>query len=51
MRLCLRLHDHVDRNGLGLVLAAEVGFKLQTNPDTVRAPDVAFLSNDRVPDP
>jgi Uma2 family endonuclease len=51
MRLGLSLHDYVNRNGLGLVLAAEVGFKLQTNPDTVRAPDVAFLSKDRVPDP
>ena len=51
MRLALRLGNHVEANGLGHVLAAETGFKLQSNPDTVRAADVAFLSNDRFPDP
>jgi Uma2 family endonuclease len=37
--------------GLGKVFAAETGFKLETNPDTVRAPDVAFVRRDRLPDP
>jgi Uma2 family endonuclease len=27
----------------------EVGFKLVSNPDTVRAPDVAFIRQDRIP--
>ena len=36
---------------LGRVLAAETGFKLESNPDTVRAPDVAFIRADRVPVP
>ena len=27
----------------------EVGFKLASNPDTVRAPDVAFIRRDRIP--
>ena len=27
--------------------AAETGFKLSTEPDTVRAPDVAFVSRER----
>ena len=27
----------------------EVGFKLKSNPDTVRAPDVAFIRRDRIP--
>ena len=40
-------HDH----GLGIVVAAETGFKLSSNPDTVRAADAAFLSHDRAPDP
>ena len=39
----------VDERGLGRVLAAETGFKLQSNPDTVRAPDVAFVRRERVP--
>jgi len=36
---------------LGRVLVGEPGFLLTTNPDTVRAPDVAFLRRDRTPDP
>jgi Uma2 family endonuclease len=35
----------------GRLLAAETGFVLSTNPDTVRAPDVAFVRNERIPDP
>lgn len=36
---------------LGRVLTAETGFRLRANPDTVRAPDVAFVRRDRLPDP
>src|SRR6266550_3784791 len=38
-----RLADHVDANHLGRVYV-ESGFKLASNPDTVRGPVVAFLS-------
>ena len=41
------LHAHVRNNGLGKVTAAETGFLLSTNPDTVRAPDAAFVSRER----
>src|SRR5881394_1566307 len=51
MRLAVRLANHADRQSLGRVLAAETGSQLQSNPDTVRAADVAFLSTERVPDP
>jgi Uma2 family endonuclease len=51
MRLAVRLSNHADAHGLGHVLAAETGFKLQSNPDTVRAADLAFLSSERFPDP
>ncbi len=34
---------------LGEVLAAETGFTLQRHPDTVRAPDVAFVAWNRIP--
>ena len=34
---------------LGEVLAAETGFTLQRRPDTVRAPDVAFVAWERIP--
>lgn len=33
----------------GRVVAAETGFALQRNPDTVRAPDVAYIRADRWP--
>ena len=48
MRLSTPLHQHVAANGLGEVYAAETGFRLATDPDTVRAPDVAFVRRERV---
>ncbi len=38
---------HVERDGLGRVVIGEVGFHLARDPDTVRAPDVAFIRRDR----
>ena len=40
--------QHVRAHDLGTVYAAETGFKLATDPDTVRAPDVAFVSRERI---
>jgi len=51
MAIAARMHLFVSQHNLGRVLAAETGFKLFTNPDTVRAPDVAFVRHDRIPDP
>lgn len=48
MRLGWRLAQFVEAKALGVVYAAETGFKLQENPDTVRAPDVAFVSRERL---
>jgi Uma2 family endonuclease len=42
------LDQHVRANNLGIVYAAETGFKLASDPDHVRAPDVAFVRRDRV---
>jgi Uma2 family endonuclease len=39
---------HVETHQLGEVCAAETGFRLASNPDTVRAPDVAFISRQRL---
>ena len=44
------LLGHVREKGLGIVFTSEVGFKLASDPDTVRAPDVCFVAGDRVPD-
>jgi Uma2 family endonuclease len=37
------LWQHVKTHKLGKVLAAETGFKVATDPDTVLAPDAAFI--------
>ena len=42
------LSTHVYSNGLGEVYLAETGFILETDPDHVRAPDVAFVRQERV---
>jgi Uma2 family endonuclease len=43
MSFAWRLAQYVDENKLGTVYA-ETGFRLATDPDTVRAPDAAFVS-------
>jgi Uma2 family endonuclease len=48
MRLGGMLADHTRRRNLGFVVT-EVGFTLAINPDTVRAPDVAFVRRQRTP--
>ena len=51
LKIARLIADYVDDHGLGIVVAAETGFKLFTNPDTVRAADTAFVSRHRAPDP
>src|SRR6201988_5574090 len=51
MNLALRLGNHVEREGAGQVFAAETGFTLARGPDTVRAPDIAFVRRERLPTP
>ncbi len=43
------LGAHVKARRLGEVVAAETGFLIARNPDTVRAPDAAFIAAARVP--
>ena len=50
-RLAMLLGSYVEARSLGQVLAAETGFTLTRDPDTVRAPDVAFVRRERLPDP
>ena len=47
MELSAPLHQYVKANKLGKVYA-ETGFILRTDPDTVRAPDIAFIRQERV---
>ena len=48
MNLGILMGGHVRLNGLGWVFAAETGFIVHSDPDTVRAPDVSFVSRDRL---
>lgn len=48
VKFAARLLDHVERRHLGAVVV-EVGYRLSSNPDTVRAPDISFLSAERIP--
>ncbi len=50
MNLAYYLTAHVMRGRLGEVFAADTGFILRHNPDTVRAPDVAFIRKERLPE-
>ena len=50
MRIGAPLAIYVIENGLGEVCAAETGFKIGSNPDHVLAPDVAFVSRERLED-
>lgn len=49
MEIGWRLAQYVRTNNLGAVFAAETGFEIARNPATVRAPDVAFVSRERIP--
>jgi Uma2 family endonuclease len=48
MNVGISLGGYVKTHDLGAVYAAETGFRLAGDPDTVRAPDVAFVSRTRV---
>lgn len=46
-RIFAILYNYVSKNNLGKVYAAETGFVLSHDPDTVRAPDAAFVTTER----
>src|SRR3982751_303845 len=51
-RLSYLLADYVYRHELGIVCSQDTGFRIESNPDTVRAPDVAFIDRahaDQIP--
>ncbi|MEM9660304.1 MAG: Uma2 family endonuclease, partial [Planctomycetota bacterium] len=45
LKLGRRIGDYVEQRNLGATYAAETGFLLRKDPDTVRAPDVAFATH------
>ncbi|MBI2939990.1 MAG: Uma2 family endonuclease [Chloroflexi bacterium] len=50
-RITGRLHGRLDafvvKAGLGWVYSSDTGFVLARNPDTVRAPDIAYVARER----
>ncbi len=48
-RLVIRLGNYVEPRGLGTLVASDSGVWLENDPDTVREPDVAFTSVERLP--
>lgn len=48
LRIGARLLAYVDEHELGSAYAAETGFRIESDPDTVRAPDAAFVSHERL---
>jgi Uma2 family endonuclease len=47
--VCYLVRSHAENEQLGAVVIAEAGFLIARDPDTVRAPDVAFVRRDRQP--
>ena len=43
------LKNYVTQHKSGVVATAETGFQIAHDPDTVRAPDVAFVRAERIP--
>ena len=48
-RILIEIGIYLRHNPIGTVCAAETGFTLDRRPDTVRAPDVAYIRSDRTP--
>ena len=49
VRLTTRLDSYVETHDLGVVFGAETGFRLASDPDTVRASDISFISKQNIP--
>ena len=48
-RLCFVLGNYAEANDYGGCGAGEPGYRLERDPDTVRAPDVAWIAPGRIP--
>jgi len=49
LKLSVPICVFVEQHGLGIVCGAETGFIVTSDPDTVLAPDISFVRQDRVP--
>lgn len=44
------LAAHISKHDLGVLFGAETGFRLASDPDTVLAPDIAFIQQQNLPE-
>ena len=49
VRLAARLFNFVERHQLGELTSGDAGVLIERDPDTVRGPDIAFFSVERMP--
>ena len=50
IRLSAWFAAYVDQHDLGMAFGAETGFRLASDPDTVRAPDISFVTKRNIPE-
>jgi Uma2 family endonuclease len=50
VNIAVVIAQFVKPHGRGVVFGAETGFKIASDPDTVRAPDLAFVRRERIPE-
>jgi Uma2 family endonuclease len=50
LRAALALGNYTENSDYGVVRTGEPGYRLDREPDTVRAPDVAWIAPDRIPE-
>ena len=48
-RIAAALHNYSDDNDYGAARSGEPGYRLERDPDTVRAPDVVWIAPGRIP--
>ncbi len=48
INVTLPIAQYLRSNNLGIVYGADTGFQIESNPDTVLGPDIAFVSKDRL---
>ncbi|MCA9835552.1 MAG: Uma2 family endonuclease [Trueperaceae bacterium] len=48
MNIAIPSGAFIKQQKLGAIYAAETGFVLERDPDTVRAPDIAFVKQERL---
>ena len=49
INVATNINVFVRRNDLGVVFNSDTGFIIDSDPDTVRAPDVSFVRKERIP--